>query len=278
MTQLTNNPDGWVSNVNNDQVFNVTKDFKTLVMVSYESFTQMYYATRYWYYRCDHNEIDESSYGEVYSQLKSFDQAYVVSIMDMSNAGCGVNCNAVPWGSTERCLSKEYCPKKRCASHYSCQKLEKPAYLCEKNDNGFRLFENFTNDNSLTCNTSIITIEDKRPDCELCICFCDDKTAQTHRVFNLKPQLANTEANEVIIGLKLKNDGSPVFSLHIEVGKLLSNNRIDESSVKWVPNSNPSVDYNHFFTNNYYIMRRNAPMDMDFLLLDADEVLTGNFF
>lgn len=115
-------------------------------------------------------------------------------------------------------------------------------------------------------------------ECKICICFCDDLNQDTHRVVSLRAQVANTAENEVITSIQLNNPVASILSLFIEVGKLLPNGSIDASTLRWVDNPMPDVEYAHLHTDDYHILiRSNSRIDLDVITVNDNELLTGNY-
>lgn len=111
-------------------------------------------------------------------------------------------------------------------------------------------------------------------DCDYCLCYCDAVDSKTDRIISLQKQESNITENKVITGMRVVKLGQ-VFFIQIQVGKLLTRQRIDQKSVEWVkikPIENISYTSDG---PDYFIMRRNTPMDMDILKFKHNEVVTG---
>lgn len=236
--------------------------------------------TDYWFYRCDPLE---NVYSQTYSQLTRFDQAYIIKLDNIAGSSCcNSTCSAHKVGLTAKCDDNDYCGKKFCNKFYDCYTAPNPLYLCMEYGDELRRYKYISQyQDKQYCLNEFWNLNRFEFDCrcDYCVCFCDDITEFSHRIINLVPQLSNIDKNEVIIGLKLTNENSPVFELSIKVGKLLPRNNIDESTIRWIePEKAGEIKYNVLHSpDKYFIMQRNVQMDMDVVLMETNEVLTGNF-
>lgn len=245
---------------------------------TYNTFKDMFERAKLPFYRCDpEGPIDERNYGVTYTQLKKFDQAYHVNLKDVSGSDCYDDCSSIRFGRPASCEATN-CPQTTCSAFYDCQNAPDPLYVCQdkkkKLDFDVRRYEYLRPNNKTKCKYDLDKFDSTM--CTQCICFCDENEEWTQRMFNTKAQLADTDENEVVIGLRWRNHDTEMFSLDIQVGKLSVMNKIDVSTIKWVRNENPPTESRVMITDDYHTMIRDSTMDLDLLMLKSGYVMTGN--
>lgn len=113
--------------------------------------------------------------------------------------------------------------------------------------------------------------------CEMCLCYCDQLEESSHRIVSTQLLDSNVSDNEVITGIRVVKLVKVIY-LQIQVGKLISGQKIDQKSVRWVPiNPVRHLDYNQD-GEDYAVIRRNTPFDLDIWTLNGDFIVTGKSF
>lgn len=106
----------------------------------------------------------------------------------------------------------------------------------------------------------------------MCVCFCDELRKRDHRYVSTR--MVTTPHGMIITGIrfvKLEN----VIHLQIQIGKLMPGRNIDQNSVRWQP-INPIENINYRLDgDDYALIRRETIFDLEFWMLDDNEVLTG---
>lgn len=255
--------------------------FEQYSIANQQNFTRIFKTSENRFYHCDPVKHIEDV---TYHQLTHFDQAVVVNLDNMLVDGhpisCAKDCEQITHGRQGTCSKSNYCESdKWCNSFYDCQKAQNPLHICRDKESQNRRYEFFDGGcETHVCNASRLTAYNHRRGfftCDQCICFCDEFYHKAHRILSLQEHVSNVEENEVITGFKIERKRR-VFFLQIQVGKLLQMNEIDEKTVRWIP-----IKYvSHILENDqdghdYHILRRNARLDMDYIWLPNNQVVTG---
>lgn len=113
----------------------------------------------------------------------------------------------------------------------------------------------------------------------MCVCYCDDTRLYSDRYVSTQEHESNITNNEVITGIRVVKVERVIY-LQIQVGKLILGQKIDQSTVRWVPiNRVKSIDPAPAMRGeDYVVIRRDTPFDLDTWTLDDDYVVTGKFF
>lgn len=228
------------------------------------------------FYRCDPKQYIENA---TYHQLTNFDQAYIVNEANMDDGNCDRKCPHITKGTTKRCDSgdKYLCSERmRCDHFYDCDFVRYMFRVCEPIiKTPYRRYESI--DKSCGGTVHMIANHGQFPfsRCDNCLCYCDDVNEKSDRIVSLQVHESDIRANEVITGVRVVKL-QQVFYLQIQVGKLMPFMRINQSSLNWVPiKPIKNIDYNNE-RSDYYILKRNTPMDLDIITMNQKEVLTGN--
>lgn len=84
-------------------------NFETYTMDSYNNFTTIYMKADNKFYPCDPIYPKKHTYMSTYTQLKYFDQAYIINYEDTTAKGqCNKGCESIIEGETKICNEK-YC-------------------------------------------------------------------------------------------------------------------------------------------------------------------------
>lgn len=213
--------------------------------------------------------------GETYLQFTHFDQAFIVDEKNLqNNSNCSKTCLDYKSGINSTC-DNQYFP-----CHYTCNEF----YDCDHKGSTIHACMNSTTIESLR-NYEFIDITGKWPSycqskidgydtyngtCDFCICYCDDVSSKSDRYISLQAVCSNFTANEIVTGVRfIKLDR--VIHLQIQVGVLLAHRKIDQDTVRWLP-----IKTGPDYENTIYTVRRNARMDMDYLKINDQDVITGS--
>lgn len=227
------------------------------------------------FYRCHPKELIENI---TYHQLTNFDQGVVVNEDSIGLHGsCWSRCEFYKAiRTTPSCLNCD------CLNIYDCGFRGDILWACYyptlKNRRYIHL-DYYDQERDCDDGLKEMMMRYKRYDgaaiwCDYCLCYCDDPSPESHRVFSLQLQEANTTANEAITGVRvLKYENH--FYLQIQVGKMLPFHKINQESVRWVPiEPIKSVNYEND-RHDYFILKRRMRFDLDIVEVKPNQVLTG---
>lgn len=237
------------------------------------------------YYRCDpHQHIAN----ETFYQLINFDQAYIINEANMDTNTCKGNCEDHASGSIRTCNnynSENSFPCKwetECKKFYNCEYMGGTMEVCDSKS-PLRRYEHIDFENEAKkCPSNkhheLTWFPRLFLDCTYCICYCDEMNDKSDRIISTQSQVSNITANEVITGMRVVKL-EHVFYLQIQVGKLLPEFAIDQSSVRWQkihPIEHIQYDKQGYDEEaNYIVLKRKDRMDLDTFMMNNSEVLTG---
>lgn len=251
-------------------------NFKHYSIQSQNNFFRVLKSVHGQFYRCDPLNQTE---GVTYNQLTHFDQAYVVNEDEIMGACANSKCESILRTVSQfKCLNSDHCEYQNyCNDLTDCTTVAEVFYTCKPAIPSTRRYQfiHIDRDNQ-QCNGTIQQVSTFRGifKCDYCVCYCDDINRNSDRLFSLQKPTSNINANEVVTGFRVVKQDR-VFYLQIQVGLLLSMKKIDQSSVRWEPIAPLTVKRINEESSCYFVMKKKFFFDLDIIMLNEDEVLTG---